>query len=466
MIKLHKMCREEETIPSLDVDLLHKWWKDVFEKDSTAQLFSNAAWNDGLSGALMDHAIIQSHEGMHLFSKTIKPHMAADDQHTTGRCWAFAGLNLLRRNLAKRQGLKTNFSLSGAFIGFYDKLEKAYSFLRNVAYTRNLEDEDRTVQYILEHPITDGGNWHTFVCLVTKYGVVPSSCMTNSKPSNNTYILNSMLIILLKQSAYRIRHTHKNSNKEVEAEIRNVMKRVYRLLCLSIGVPPSSINWTYEDKDEDGVYSRRITPNVLFDECNSGISIENFILLTSLPDREIGSTFHVEYMDSVHGGVENMFLNVNDMRKAAKLAIHEKGVCVWFASEFGEMRVREVGVLHHKLIQHKHAIGENQEQDKKIRIQSRNVNIDHAMILTGFHEEEDCSVSRWQVENSHGDGDMGGYLTMTDGWFTRHIFTVAVPPDCVDATLTKKIGTSSSIQVKPWDILGNVLSNFPDTMVS
>ena len=53
MIKLHKMCREEETIPSLDVDLLHKWWKDVFEKDSTAQLFSNAAWNDGLSGALM-----------------------------------------------------------------------------------------------------------------------------------------------------------------------------------------------------------------------------------------------------------------------------------------------------------------------------------------------------------------------------------------------------------------------------
>ena len=56
------------------------------------------------------------------FNINIKTH-GITDQKSTGRCWAFAGLNILREKVIEKCNLD-NFELSGSYIAFYDKLER------------------------------------------------------------------------------------------------------------------------------------------------------------------------------------------------------------------------------------------------------------------------------------------------------------------------------------------------------
>ena len=57
----------------------------------------------------------------------------------------------------------------------------------------------------------------------------------------------------------------------------------------------------------------------------------------------------------------------------------------------------------------------------------------HAMVFTGFHEEDGKPV-RWRVENSWGE-DRGekGYLMMTSDWFREFVFEVVVDKKIVPA---------------------------------
>ena len=50
------------------------------------------------------------------------------NQKRSGRCWMFAGLNVLRVLLAEKLNVKS-VELSQAYLQFYDKLEKANFFL-------------------------------------------------------------------------------------------------------------------------------------------------------------------------------------------------------------------------------------------------------------------------------------------------------------------------------------------------
>ena len=58
----------------------------------------------------------------HHFSIDIKT-MDATSQGASGRCWIFAGMNVLREIVAKKLNLE-QFELSQNYVAFYDKLEK------------------------------------------------------------------------------------------------------------------------------------------------------------------------------------------------------------------------------------------------------------------------------------------------------------------------------------------------------
>ena len=53
------------------------------------------------------------------------------NQEKSGRCWIFAGCNIIREEIAKKYNLK-NFELSENYIAFYDKLEKCNYLLENI----------------------------------------------------------------------------------------------------------------------------------------------------------------------------------------------------------------------------------------------------------------------------------------------------------------------------------------------
>ena len=80
------------------------------------------------------------------------------NQRQSGRCWLFATLNTLRPQICRTLDVD-DFEFSQAYNMFYDKLEKANSFLVNVIATADRPFDDRAVTMLLEGPAPDGGEW-------------------------------------------------------------------------------------------------------------------------------------------------------------------------------------------------------------------------------------------------------------------------------------------------------------------
>ena len=172
-----------------------EWTRGVFEDEPTRAM-ADSVWIHGLRPALIDHHVLRAASAdMHLFSHELQPKRKATDQGASGRCWGFAGLNLLRRQLSS----DPDFQLSGSYLLFYDKLERVNGSLRHIGRerTRALREvggkhgsgnpyDSRRIQHILENAVVDGGDWHIFASLVTKYGVVPESAMPETPSAYHT----------------------------------------------------------------------------------------------------------------------------------------------------------------------------------------------------------------------------------------------------------------------------------------
>ena len=133
------------------------------------------------------------------FSINIKTHNVTDQEHS-GRCWSFAGLNILREKVIEKCGLE-NFELSGSYIAFYDKLERFNILLeRLISYKKEGKDlYDRYVSSLLKDGMFDGGFFTVFSNLINKYGVVPKDNFPESFSSSNTYEINQILSRLLRK---------------------------------------------------------------------------------------------------------------------------------------------------------------------------------------------------------------------------------------------------------------------------
>jgi bleomycin hydrolase len=134
------------------------------------------------------------------------------DQKGTGRCWMFAGTNVLTPRMMGKSKQK-DFKLSHAYLSFWDKLEKANFFLESMIKHRDKDITDRVVQSLLDDPVGDGGWWNYFEGLVTKYGVVPASAMPATNQSDNTGRVNALLSTLLRRAAGDLQRLHADGKK-------------------------------------------------------------------------------------------------------------------------------------------------------------------------------------------------------------------------------------------------------------
>ena len=79
------------------------------------------------------------------------------DQKSSGRCWLFTGLNVMRAKTLARYGFQS-FEFSEIYPFFWDQLEKSNLFLQGIIDTAKSPLEDPTVEWLLKHPLSDGGN--------------------------------------------------------------------------------------------------------------------------------------------------------------------------------------------------------------------------------------------------------------------------------------------------------------------
>ena len=72
----------------------------IYDKDEKNKVIENAISNMGIREASLDKNIINKHD--FIFSNEVET-KDVTNQKKTGRCWMFAGLNMVRMHIAKKQ---------------------------------------------------------------------------------------------------------------------------------------------------------------------------------------------------------------------------------------------------------------------------------------------------------------------------------------------------------------------------
>ena len=165
-------------------------------------------------------AMIDTH-----FSDRVKT-KGITDQQSSGRCWLFTGLNVLRAKMIDKYNLP-GMEFSQAYLFFYDQLEKANLFLQGVIDTKELPFDDRKVDWLFSNPLSDGGQFTGVSNLITKYGLVPSEAMPETYQANNTSQMATLLKLKLREDGLALRQTYeegyaaigKKPKKDVEKKM-------------------------------------------------------------------------------------------------------------------------------------------------------------------------------------------------------------------------------------------------------
>ena len=150
----------DQTVTNEDLALLRK----EFVSNDHLRLMQNAVTQVKLDDVAIDRELLNTTD--HSFSTRLDDWKVTNQEHS-GRCWLFAGLNLLRVGAMEAMGLK-NFEFSQNHAMFWDKLERANYALEAVIDTADRDVDDRTVAYVLDSMAEDGGQWNMFVAVVSQ----------------------------------------------------------------------------------------------------------------------------------------------------------------------------------------------------------------------------------------------------------------------------------------------------------
>jgi bleomycin hydrolase len=435
------------TLSTGDLELLRK----DFGASPAYRLMQNAVTRVAVDDVAIDREILNSTE--HSMS-TLLDDWKVTNQERSGRCWLFAGLNLLRAGAMKKMGFK-DFEFSQNYMMFWDKIERANYFLEAIIETAGLDVDDRTVAYLLSEVASDGGQWNMFVAIVDKHGLVPKSVMPETQSSSSTGRMNSVLCSLLRQGARSVRAAAARGETAARAEKADVLKVIYRVLCIHLGTPPDRFDWQWTDKDRgfhrDGVLTPREFAAKYVD-----LPLDDYVCLVHDPRSSSpqGRTFTVQYLGNVLGAPPVTYLNVSVpvMKDIASRAL-QGGEPVWFGCDVGKMMSNDYAVWDARL----YDLGSVYDTDftlgKADRLLYHETQMTHAMLFTGV-DVLDGATRRWRVENSWGtDRGKDGFYTMNDSWFDEYVFEIAARRDAIPAGLREALGTEP-IVLPAWDPMG------------
>ena len=187
------------------------------------------------------------------------------DQKSSGRCWLFTGLNVLRAKMIDKYELP-GMEFSQNYIFFYDQLEKANLFLQGVIDTKELPFEDRKVDWLFSNPLSDGGQFTGVSNLIVKYGVVPAEAMPETFQSDNTSQMATLLKLKLREDGLVLRDAAASgaSAKKLQKMKVEQLSEIYRMLALCLGEPVKEFEWTRCDKDNNIVSRKTYTPKSFY----------------------------------------------------------------------------------------------------------------------------------------------------------------------------------------------------------
>ncbi len=374
------------------------------------------------------------------------------DQHSSGRCWLFTGLNVLRAKMIEKYDLP-GMEFSQNYLFFYDQLEKANLFLQGVIDTRELPFEDRKVDWLFSNPLSDGGQFTGVSNLIMKYGLVPAEAMPETYQANNTSQMANLIKLKLREYGLELREAAASGAdaKKLQAMKVEQLAQVYRMLALCLGEPVKEFEWIRCDRNNNIVSRKTYTPKGFYDEFIGENLEDNYIMIMNDPCREYGKVYEIDYDRHVYDGHNWVYVNLPVERiKEMAIASIKDNTAMYFSCDVGKFANSKKGVLDVNNYDYESLMGVTFGMDKKERVQTHASGSSHAMTLIAV-DIVDGKPVKWMVENSWGPsaGYQGNYI-MTDEWFNEYMFRLVVEKKYVPEDVLKML-EQKPLRLPAWD---------------
>ena len=393
------------------------------------------------------------------------------DQKSSGRCWLFTGLNVLRAKIIDKYDLP-GLELSQNYLYFYDQLEKANLFLQGVIDTKDLPYEDRTVDWLFRNPLGDGGQFTGVSNLILKYGIVPAEVMPETYQSNNTGQMSTLIKTKLREDGLDLRKAYKEGyakiakrpKKDVEAGMQELegrlqamkvqqLSEVYRMLVLCLGEPVKEFDWARYNSKNEFVNQKKYTPQSFYQEYVGEDLENNYVMVMNDPCREYGKVYEIDYDRHVYDGHNWLYVNL-PVEKIKEMAIAsiKDNVAMYFSCDVRKFLDLRKGTNDVANLDYDSLMGVEFGMNKQERVQTYASGSTHAMTLIAV---DICSETgkpvKWMVENSWGPSSgYKGCLIMTDEWFNEYMFRLVVEKKYVPADVLEMMN-QTPVQLPAWD---------------
>lgn len=419
-------------------------------------VIANVVANNPLSKLQVNRDAFQQYQ--HHYNITTKPKPNATNQKSSGRCWLFAALNVVRREMIKKYKVD-NFEFSQSYLFFWDKLERLNYGMEAIIATKEDAVDSREVVHLLKDPTCDGGQWDMFCNLVYKYGLIPKSVYRETHHSSSSKDLNTVLTRKFREYSLQLR-----ASDDPQAHKQICLAEVYRILCQFLGEPPRQFTWHYVDSDKNAQQMTNVSP-VEFYRHHVPFDLKDLVCVVNDPRNTYNQLYTVKFLGNVSDGQPIQYLNLPiEQLRALALASLQQNQTVWFGCDVMQHFDRGQCAMDMELVNHSSLLGIEYGMNKSQRLQHGESLMTHAMVLTGARTATVCDtvrnqdtlqVSDWQVENSWSEsGPAKGFYNMSDQWFREYVFEVVVPRSVLSVEQQECLASEEVVVLPPWDPMG------------
>lgn len=461
---------------------------EEFSQERANRIARNAVTSMDVFAAARNPAAMRTYTDT--YGVSVRTPKTVTNQRQSGRCWLFATLNTLRPQICSKLDVD-DFEFSQAYNMFYDKLEKANSFLVNIIATADRPFDDRVVTMLLEGPAPDGGEWRYAANLIEKWGLVPKQVMPETACTKDTRQMNRYLFRLLRRDAATLRAAVADGEAPEQLDERRVrmMDDVHRMLCTCLGEPPATFDFECavgehaqvdaarlvdqeggparageDDRPTRILYERGITPQE-FQQRYVGFHADDYVDLVSIPGetRPFERIIGIRWMDIVAGAPGMRLLNMPpEVLESAAVASLKAGHGCYMACDVGQEFARYIedfpGVLALDAIDAEGLFGVDLDMEKATMYDMRESRMTHAMTFQGVELGADGSPKAWRVENSWGkDACKDGYLIMSADWYRLYGGEVVVRREFVDGHSLELWDTLPTEMCDPWSAVAGAV---------
>lgn len=375
------------------------------------------------------------------------------DQQSSGRCWLFTGLNVMRAKAIAKYNLPS-CEFSQVYSFFYDQLEKANLFLQGVIETAKQPMDSRQVEWLFKNPLSDGGTFTGVADVVGKYGLVPKEAMPETYSSENTSRISSLITLKLREEGLRLRQlaAEGKGKSQLQKEKTATLGTVYRMLTLAFGVPPTEFDYTVRDAQGKPLAVEHHTPKSFFEKYGDPQLLGSYVMLMNDPTREYYKVYEIDYDRHSYDGHNWRYVNlpIEEIKEMA-IASLKDSTMMYFSCDVGKCLNSERGLLDLNNYDYGALMGTQFTMDKKQRIQTFASGSSHAMTLMAVDFDANGKPKKWMVENSWGaNSGYKGHLIMTDEWFDEYMFRLVVETKYVPAKIQELL-KQKAILLPAWD---------------